>query len=81
MNIRGLYWKIGLGLCMTGVFWILCVQEAWEHTTFHPSWELDTPGLLVGLGVVFIATCGFMTLLERLLRRRAIRRERHEARE
>ena len=78
MNVRALFWKIGATLCMVGAFRIIWVREAWERTTFHPNYELDTPALLVGLGLIFIAVWSVMTFLESLLRRRGINKRPRE---
>ncbi len=63
---------------MVGVFRIIWVREAWERTTFHPNYEVDTPALLVGLGLIFIAVWSVMTFLESLLRRRGINKRARE---
>jgi hypothetical protein len=41
-------------LCVAAFLRIVYVRAAWENTTFHPSYEIDTPALFFGLGLVFL---------------------------
>jgi hypothetical protein len=46
----------GATLCLAGILRIAHVRDAWERTTFHPDWEMDTPAFFVCLGVVVMVT-------------------------
>jgi hypothetical protein len=56
MKLCGPVWGVvaGAGLCLAGILGIAYVRRAWEHTTFHPDWEMDRPALLVVLGLLVI---------------------------
>jgi hypothetical protein len=49
MKLRGPFWGAATGatLCLAGILWIHYLRRGWEHTTFHPDWEEQRPGLLV----------------------------------
>ena len=57
MKLRGPFWGgvVGAGLCLAGILGIACVRRAWEHTTFHPDWEMNRPVALPLLGLLVIA--------------------------
>jgi hypothetical protein len=69
-----LFWGgvgIGTAMCLAAVLRVSYVRAAWEHTTFHPSYEMDTPGLFFGLGALFIVVSVVMALVDWAVARRA----------
>jgi hypothetical protein len=81
MKLRGPFWGVvaGAALCLTGILGIAYVRRAWEHTTFHPDWEINRPALLVLLGVLVIVISVIVAVIgaiNRLLSRGADRKVR-----
>src|SRR5262245_50652476 len=47
--------SIGVGICLLSILRIIYVRKAWEHTTFHPGYEMDTPFLFLFAGAIISA--------------------------
>jgi hypothetical protein len=78
MKMRAPFWGVvtGLALCLAGILLISYVCRAWEHTTFHPDWEMDRPATMLLLGLLVIAISSIVAAIGAiggLLRRRANR--------
>lgn len=54
MKLKGALIGVGAGavICVLGVLDLRHVREAWEHTTFHPDYEMNGAGTLILLGLL-----------------------------
>ncbi|MCX6916691.1 MAG: hypothetical protein NT167_27215 [Verrucomicrobia bacterium] len=57
MKTRGTLIGVAAGaiLCALGILDFVHVRETWEHSTFHPGYEMDSAVFLVCLGFLVIA--------------------------
>jgi hypothetical protein len=71
MKARGILIGVGAGalISVVGVIDFRHVQEAWEHTTFHPDYEINGAAFLVCLGLFIMVAFGIAGFVGRLRRR------------
>jgi hypothetical protein len=71
MKLKGALIGMGVGacICVLGVLDLLHVRRAWEHTTFHPDYEMNGAASLILLGLLTTVAFGIAGLVGRLRRR------------
>ena len=71
MKAKGALIGVGAGafICVLGVLDFHHVQEAWEHTTFHPDWEMNGACALILLGLLSMVAFAGAGLVGKLRRR------------
>jgi hypothetical protein len=53
-------------VCALGVLDLRHVREAWEHTTFHPDYEVNGATTLILVGLLAMVVSGLAGLVGRL---------------
>jgi len=59
----------GAFICVVGFLDLRHIREAWEHTTFHPDYEMNGAALLILLGLLTVFAFGIAGFVGRLRRR------------
>jgi hypothetical protein len=71
MKLKGALIGMGVGafICVVGFLDLLHVREAWEHTTFHPDYEMNGATSLMFLGLLTVVAFGTAALVGGLRRK------------
>jgi hypothetical protein len=68
MKLKGALVGVGAGafIFVLGVLDLRHVRQAWEHTTFHPDYEMNGPSTLILLGLLIMVAFAIAGLVGRL---------------
>jgi hypothetical protein len=71
MKLKGALIGVAAGaiICVLGILDLRHVREAWEHTTFHPDYEMNGAASLILLGLGTMVAFGIAGLVGRFRRR------------